>query len=89
MQDLKLIDPSSPRIPDDWRRKYLARPVEPRDVTELFDRQHSLSREKDLIQAEMIGVKRRLRFATVMIWILTLALIGEGCAIGWLLKFVF
>lgn len=92
MRDLNLMNPEdSPRISDEWRRAYLNRPIErlPKDVMILFDRHAKLAKEKNQVQAEVIDTKRRLRFANVMIWILTLTAIGEGCAIGWLFKFVF
>lgn len=90
MRDPKLIDPNAPRIPDEWRRQYLRRPLEdlPKDVTVLFDRHEKLSREKDLVQADLIEAQRRLGIADVKIWILMLALGTEGAVIGWLVKFV-
>ena len=52
MRDQDLIDLACPRIPDEWRRKYLARSVEslPNDVTTAFDRIYKLEREKDQLR---------------------------------------
>jgi hypothetical protein len=86
MQDPKLIDPNEPRIPDKWRRLYLQRPLDklPADVTVLFDRQEKLSREKDLVQADLMEAQRRLSSADLKIWVLMLVVSGEGAVIGWL-----
>jgi hypothetical protein len=88
MRDLKLIDPAAPRLPDEWRREYLQRPIEllPKDVTVLFDRHEKLSREKDQINASLIEARSTLRIADLKIWILMLVVGGEGAVIGWLVK---
>jgi hypothetical protein len=88
VRDPKLIDPNEPRIPDSWRRLYLHRPLEklPEDVTVLFDRQEKLSREKDLVQADLLQAQRGLDRADLRIWVL-MGLMGlEACIIGWLVK---
>lgn len=88
MRDQNLIDPSSPRIPDEWRRSYLNRPIErlPKDVMILFDRHVKLEREKDLVHADLIEAQRRLGAADIKIWVLMLLIGGEGAVIGWLVR---
>lgn len=70
MKDPNLIAMTD-RIPDDWRRMYMARPLEklPADVTRAFDALAALQREKDRMQAEMLATKRwsYLRFLLLLI----------------------
>lgn len=70
MKDPNLIAMTD-RLPDDWRRVYLARPLEklPADVTRAFDDLAILRREKDRMQREMLDTKRwsYLRFLLLLI----------------------
>ncbi len=88
MRDPQLIDPAEPRIPDEWRRAYLNRPIErlPRDVTLAFDRLWTIEREKDEMRGELLAAKDQLHWADLKIWILMLVVGGEGAIIGWLVK---
>lgn len=88
VRDAKLIDPQEPRIPDDWRRAYLNRPIErlPLDVTRAYDRIVKLEREKNLVQADLLQAQRSLDRADLKIWVLMLAVGAEGAVIGWLVK---
>jgi len=60
MRDQDLIDLACPRIPDEWRRKYLARSVAslPKDVTVAFDRMYTMEREKDQLRADHRSLRR-------------------------------
>lgn len=81
MRDPLLITNFEPRIPDEWRAKYLDRAVNrlPADLIVAFDRIHKLQREKDLIQADLItaksdlaDTKRKLDRANLKIWFMSL-----------------
>jgi hypothetical protein len=71
MHDPKLIDVADRRIPDEWRQKYLQRPLRelPADVTRAFDRVWQVEREKDQLRADM---QQKLRRATQKIWLMGL-----------------
>ena len=60
MRDQDLIDLALPRIPDEWRRKYLSRPIErlPADMNAAFDRIYKVEREKDQIRADNRSLRR-------------------------------
>lgn len=78
MRDQDLIDLACPRIPDEWRRKYLARSVEslPKDVTAAFDRLYKLEREKDQLRADNQSLRRSVRiffWSAISLQILQLA----------------
>ena len=81
MKDASLIDDSLPRIPDEWRRRYLARSVEslPKDVTAAFDRIYKLEREKDQFRAEVAKIASR---AEIWLFVLTLLSLGELAALA-------
>jgi len=87
MQDPSLIETPATRIPDEWRRKYMQRPLEklPADVVKLFDEQYVLNQrlrvERDRVQAAMLDCKSKLRFARGWIWVLTLAMGGSWALI--------
>ena len=76
MKDASLIDDALSRIPDEWRRKYLARSVEslPKDVTAAFDRIYKLEREKDQFRAEVAKAMSR---GEIWLFVLTLLSLGE------------
>ena len=82
MQDPNLIETPAVRIPDEWRRKYMQRPLEklPGDVVKLFDEQFALNirlrKDRDEINRKLLDAQRKLR----RIWVLTLAVIGS-CAL--------
>jgi hypothetical protein len=64
MKDRELIDLACPRIPDQWRRKYLSRPIErlPADMNAAFDRIYKLEREKDQLRKDFEAFARKSRF---------------------------
>jgi len=85
------------RIPDEWRAKYLDRDISklPTDVLHAFDDIHELRkqrrRDKDLIIAELIATRRRLKWAKRQIWIMSLLvspILGAAAKalIDWLVK---
>lgn len=88
MRDTKLIDQDLPRLPDEWRQKYLQRSLErlPEDVTKAYDRIWDLQREKDEINGRLIAAEKALGWANLKIWILGGLVVGEGAIIGWLAK---
>ena len=80
MHDPKLIDVSERRIPEEWRRKYMKRPLEslPADVTLAFDRVWQVEREKDQLRSDM---QEKLRRANLKIWVMGLIIspiVSEG-----------
>ena len=83
MRDPLLIDANDQplpdqRIPDHWRAKYLDRDVKklPNDVIHAFDYIHELRKQrrkdKDVIIAELLSTRKRLRRANLKIWIMSL-----------------
>lgn len=88
VQDPNLIEPAKPRLPDEWRRNYLMRPLEklPGDVTRAYDRIYTLEREKDAVNGELLRAHRRLGWANLKIWILMLVVSGEGAVIAWVVS---
>ena len=80
MKDQDLIDLVSPRIPDEWRRKYLVRPIErlPADMNAAFDRIYKVEREKDQLRADLSGKLQNQRFSIVVLYLLS---IGEAIAL--------
>lgn len=88
MRDPNLIDESSGRIPEEWRRQYLQRPIEklPGDVVKLFDENFQLRKENNQFRADLLNAQGVLRTADLKLWILMLVVTGEGCVIGWLVK---
>jgi hypothetical protein len=83
-------DQQRPRIPIEWRRAYLMRPLEklPQDVTYAFDQLHQQRRETNTMNRALIETKRKLGIADVKVWVLMLVVTGEGVVIGWLAKIV-
>jgi hypothetical protein len=83
MLDPKLIDPSKPRIPDEWRRIYMQRPIEklPADVVYLFDEQHklktNLQKDKTQIDKSLLDAQSKLRWARGLISLLLVAMAGS------------
>jgi hypothetical protein len=80
------------RIPDEWRRKYMQRPLEklPGDVVKLFDEQFALNirlrKERDEMNRKLLNAQSRLRFARGWIWVLTLAMAGSWALIFGMVK---
>lgn len=74
MRDPLLIDPQGQRIPDEWRRNFLLRPIErlPGDVLIAFDRIHTLQKEKDQLQSQLLETQGSLKQANLKIWIMSL-----------------
>ena len=71
MKDQDLIDLTAPRIPDEWRRKYLSRPIErlPADVCAAFDRIQKVEREKDSLRGDYQELRRNVN---VLYWIVSI-----------------
>lgn len=74
VRDPLLIDNQGRRIPEEWRRNYRHRSIDrlPDDLIVAFDRIHTLQKEKDEIQKELIETKRKLDRANLKIWIMSL-----------------
>ena len=80
MRDANLIDVNERRIPDEWRQKYLQRPLRelPADVIKAFDRVWQVEREKDQLRSDM---QQKLRRANLKIWVMGLIIspiVSEG-----------
>lgn len=90
MRDPNLIDLQQERIPQDWRRNYLERPIArlPKDMITAFDMMWKLQREKDDINARLLKAQRRLERAGWKMWTLGIIVTGEGVVIGWAVKFL-
>lgn len=71
MRDPLLIDEGEKRIPDEWRQRYLERPLKelPADVSKAFDRVWRVEREKDRLRSDM---QHKLRRANLKIWLMGL-----------------
>lgn len=86
MRDPLFIDEGEKRIPDEWRSKYLNKAVLPKDMTIAFDRIHTLQRDKDLLQSDLLNTRRELDGAKIKIWVLSLIV---GPIVGELAKLLF
>ena len=91
MRDPKLIQQSEPRIPDEWRRHYMARSIErlPADVTVAFDRIHQVQKDKDQLRDDLSTATNDLKFANLKIWILTGVALAQSGLLAWALKTIF
>lgn len=96
MRDPDLIDnqgqplESPQRIPDQWRAKYLQRPVDrlPADVVKCFDRLWQVEREKDRIAANLAETGKSLKWERRIRAALIVVVSGEAVVIGWLVTVV-
>lgn len=81
---------SEPRLPEEWKAKYLARPLDklPRDVNVAFDRIGAISREKDQIQNQLLQAQKDLRRANNRVKLIWGLFVGTWGGILAVLKWV-
>jgi hypothetical protein len=83
-------EPQQPRIPEEWRRQYLRRPIDrlPGDIIKAFDQLELRRRDADKMKSQLIETRRMLGIADVKVWVLMGAVTAEGFVIAWLVKIV-
>jgi hypothetical protein len=88
VEEVLPAEPAKPRLPEEWRKCYLVRPLErlPADVTQCFDRIHTLQREKDAINGALLRAHRQLGWANMKIWVLGLVVTGQGTVLIWMVN---